>query len=66
MVTEFCEGGSLVDWLQENPKIGHSDRLSLIKGIASGKALRIYVHIPKGVNHLHMEHIIHRDLGEKI
>ncbi|PRP76885.1 hypothetical protein PROFUN_14680 [Planoprotostelium fungivorum] len=50
LVTEFCEGGSLYDYLRIEP-VSHLQKLNFIVGIA------------RGMLHLHLEKVIHRDLA---
>ncbi|PRP86123.1 hypothetical protein PROFUN_03110 [Planoprotostelium fungivorum] len=54
IVTEFCEGGCLLDYLAEHGReVTGERRDNIILGIA------------KGVLHLHQEKIIHRDLAAR-
>ncbi|PRP78057.1 hypothetical protein PROFUN_14031 [Planoprotostelium fungivorum] len=50
MITEFCGGGSLFDYLRKN-QVNWETKLKFIQGIAVGML------------HLHMEKVIHRDLA---
>ncbi|PRP75309.1 putative leucine-rich repeat receptor-like protein kinase [Planoprotostelium fungivorum] len=50
MVTEFCESGSLYNFLRANP-VTWEKKIALIQGIALGML------------HLHLEKVIHRDLA---
>ncbi|PRP77606.1 hypothetical protein PROFUN_00467 [Planoprotostelium fungivorum] len=50
LVTEFCEGGSLYNYLRREP-VSHLQKLNFIVGIA------------RGMLHLHLEKVIHRDLA---
>ncbi|PRP89798.1 putative LRR receptor-like serine/threonine-protein kinase [Planoprotostelium fungivorum] len=53
IVTEFCFGGSLLDYLKNTPDIPEDQIRSFIVGTA------------RGVLHLHQEKIIHRDLAAR-
>ncbi|PRP80707.1 hypothetical protein PROFUN_11580 [Planoprotostelium fungivorum] len=54
IITEFCEGGCLLDYLAEHgSEVTDERRDNIILGIA------------KGVLHLHQEKIIHRDLAAR-
>ncbi|PRP82050.1 LRR receptor-like serine/threonine-protein kinase GSO1-like [Planoprotostelium fungivorum] len=54
IVTEFCEGGCLLDYLEAHRnEVTQEKKDSIILGIA------------KGVLHLHQEKIIHRDLAAR-
>jgi len=37
IVTDYCNGGSLSEYLKKNPKIPISEKIRLIKDIAKGK-----------------------------
>ncbi|PRP88496.1 protein kinase domain-containing protein [Planoprotostelium fungivorum] len=50
LVTEFCEGGGLYEYLRKN-EVDWDTKLQFIKGIA------------QGMLHLHIEKVIHRDLA---
>ncbi|PRP87994.1 hypothetical protein PROFUN_04422 [Planoprotostelium fungivorum] len=50
LVTEFCEGGSLYNYLRKEP-VNPLQKLNFIVGIA------------RGMLHLHLEKVIHRDLA---
>ena len=45
--------GSLVDYIKKNPSISRKVKLEIIKGAASG------------INHLHHESIVHRDIAAR-
>jgi len=52
LVTEFCEGGSLYDYLRKND-VDWDRKVKFIQGIALGML------------HLHLEKVIHRDLAAR-
>lgn len=53
IVTEFVDRGSLFAYLHSDEKIRENIRDKIIIGIA------------RGMNHLHMESVIHRDLAAR-
>eukprot|EP01117_Protostelium_nocturnum_P021042 TRINITY_DN997_c0_g2_i6.p1 TRINITY_DN997_c0_g2~~TRINITY_DN997_c0_g2_i6.p1 ORF type:complete len:1599 (+),score=445.42 TRINITY_DN997_c0_g2_i6:202-4797(+) len=50
LVTEFCEGGGLFDYLRRN-EVSEQQKMMFVSGIA------------RGMLHLHAEKVIHRDLA---
>jgi B-Raf proto-oncogene serine/threonine-protein kinase len=53
IVTEWCQGGSLHDYLRKHPNVSQEQRIEWIRQIA------------QGMMHLHLEKIIHRDLAAR-
>ena len=51
LVTEFCPLGSLSQYLRDNAEIPKSVLLNILKGVAAG------------MDHLHREGLVHRDLA---
>ena len=52
IISEYAEGGSLHSWLQKNGG----------KAPSSRKALEIMLDILRGIEHLHLRNVVHRDL----
>eukprot|EP01117_Protostelium_nocturnum_P016233 TRINITY_DN6379_c0_g1_i2.p1 TRINITY_DN6379_c0_g1~~TRINITY_DN6379_c0_g1_i2.p1 ORF type:complete len:812 (-),score=256.47 TRINITY_DN6379_c0_g1_i2:21-2456(-) len=50
LITEFCEAGGLYDYLRKN-EVSHDQKMKFIYNIA------------RGMLHLHLEKIVHRDLA---
>ena len=53
VVTEFLEGGSLLEFIRKNKEMDLNLKYKIILGIA------------RGMLHLHLENIIHRDLAAR-
>lgn len=62
IVMEFCDGGSLSDFLTKTKNLNPNFLCKATKGIASGINRFMYPLSP-GILHLHSEGIIHRDIG---
>jgi len=57
IVTDYCNGGSLIEYLKNNPKIPISEKIQFIKDIAKGM-LHLHCGIPG-------KEVIHRDLAAR-
>eukprot|EP01117_Protostelium_nocturnum_P002673 TRINITY_DN1349_c0_g1_i2.p1 TRINITY_DN1349_c0_g1~~TRINITY_DN1349_c0_g1_i2.p1 ORF type:complete len:889 (+),score=156.70 TRINITY_DN1349_c0_g1_i2:101-2767(+) len=54
LITELCEGGSLYQWIRNNPKMVDTPRiLEFLRGIS------------RGMIHLTLEGVVHRDLASR-
>jgi len=67
IVSEYCEGGSLVVWLRERKgRVGKLGAGGILGPPSAGKGevdpLRCMHHISKGMMYLHDENVLHGDL----
>jgi len=57
IITDYCNGGSLIEYLKNHPKLPISEKLQFIKDIAKGM-LHLHCGIPE-------KEVIHRDLAAR-
>jgi serine/threonine protein kinase len=65
LISEYCEGGSLFDWMMRNDYDEHGF-IQFALGIAKGKIDFFFIKKEKkGMSHLHRNNVIHRDLATR-